>query len=256
MKSKPVLSIIIPIFNESATAFQALERVHRYKNDKFGKEIIIVESNSTDGTKEIVRDFCKKNKIEKVYYQDKPSGKSSAVRLGLEHATGDFILIQDADLEYDVSDYESLVKPLIDGKSDFVLGSRNLGIYGRQKWRVRDFGEGEKLYAEILNIGGVVIHNFFNLLYWIKITDATTMFKVVRKSLIGRLKLTEEYFGLDWELVCKLIRLGYKPYEVPVKFKARGNKHGKKIKIFRDGMNALRIIIKYRFTPLESFVKK
>ena len=256
-EKKPVLSIIIPAYNEKNTVLEILNRIVEIKLPEVDKEIIIVESNSTDGTREAVTEFAAKHREIKLISEDRPRGKSFAVCNGLNFVTGDIIMIQDADSEYDINDYPKVIAPIINRQADFVLGSRYLGVSGRKKWQVRQFGSEEKFYAQILNIGGVVNHLIFNVLYGTKITDPTTMYKVFRKELLDKVEFVErKYFSLDWEIVCKFVRLGAMPLEVPIQFKGRGKKQGKKIRILRDGYHALRVIFKYRFMPLSRILKK
>lgn len=247
MNKKQTLSIIIPIFNEEKTLKKVLDKVYSYKLFNIEKKLIIVESNSKDGSRKIVQEFSKDKKDVLVILESKPQGKGHAVREGLKKATGDIILIQDADLEYEVSDYPRLIKPIIDGKTDFVLGSRHLDHTGKYSWDIRKFKEKRKAF--FMNIAGLSFHTFFNLVYQVNLTDPTTMYKVFRRSCLKKFHLTKNYFDLDWELVAKLIRAGFKPIEIPVQYHPRGFDEGKKVEILRDGPRYLKTIIETRFIP-------
>lgn len=240
-EKKQKLSIIIPIYNEAAYVSQLLDRVLAVQLP-VSKEIIIVESNSTDGTHDIVKKYEKKKNI-KVLYQEKPLGKGNALKLGFQHATGDIILIQDADLEYKPEQYGQLLEPILSGKTSFVLGSRPLAKEG---WGIRKY-PGYFFYARLLNIGGFFYTMLFNLLYFTWLTDPATMFKIFKRECISAMTFKSNYFDLDWELVAKLIRKGYKPIEVPVSYHSRSTAEGKKIRFFRDGFLVFFAILRYRF---------
>lgn len=236
------LSIIIPIYNEALTVAKLLDRVLAVKIPKIDKEIIIIESNSTDGTREIVRKYEKKKEIN-IFYQEKPYGKGNALKLGFQHATGDIILIQDADLEYKPEEYEKLLEPILSGKISFVLGSRPLA---KESWSIRKYA-GYFFYARLLNIGGFLYTMLFNVLYLVWLTDPATMFKVFRKECIQDINWKTNYFDFDWELVAKLIKKGYKPVEVPISYSSRSTQEGKKIRFLRDGFLVFWAIVRFRF---------
>ncbi|GIL18205.1 MAG: glycosyl transferase [Oligoflexia bacterium] len=246
------VSIVIPVFNESKTVEQLLNAVSKQSlPGDLSKELVIVESNSTDGTRQLVQKFVtnfsssEKTSV-KLILQDKPSGKGYAVREGLASITGDIVLIQDGDLEYDVADYPLLIQPILDGHADFVLGSRHLSA---GSWKIRKFNNTTK--ATILNVGGVLFHVFFNITYGVKLTDPTTMYKVFRSECIKGVLFHAKRFDFDFELVAKLIRLGYIPLEVPISYTSRGFEEGKKINILRDPFLWIYSILKYRFTRIE-----
>ncbi len=236
------LSIIIPIYNEAAYVAQLLDRVLAVKIPSVSKEIIIIESNSTDGTRELVKKYEKKKEV-KVFYQEKPFGKGNALKLGFQHATGDIILIQDADLEYKPEEYENLLEPILSGKTSFVLGSRPLA---KESWSIRKYA-GYFFYARLLNLGGFFYTMLFNSLYFVWLTDPATMFKVFKRECISGMIFKSNYFDLDWELVAKLVRKGYKPVEVPVSYISRSVAEGKKIRFLRDGFLVFLAIVRFRF---------
>src|SRR3989338_5125631 len=209
------LFIIIPVYNEVAYVAQLLDRVLAVKLP-LTKEIIIIESNSTDGTRDIIKKYEKKKDV-KVFYQEKPLGKGNALKLGFQHATGDIILIQDADLEYKPEEYEKLLEPILSGQTSFVLGSRPLA---KESWTIRKY-PGYFFYARLLNLGGFFYTMLFNTLYFVWLTDPATMFKVFKKECISGMTFKSNYFDLDWELVSKLVRKGYAPVEVPVSYHSR-----------------------------------
>src|SRR3989344_1018842 len=170
-KSKTILTVVTPVYNEANTVIDLLTQVYNLKSNLFDKEMIVVESKSTDGIRELVQNFVRKHPTVKLILEEKPQGKSSAVRKGIAVATGDIILIQDADLEYDVNDYDKLVKPIIDGKTSFVLGSRHLREDHSFNWQIRKFKGKEVLWAYTMNIGAQLMDKFFNVLYGTHLTD-------------------------------------------------------------------------------------
>jgi len=246
------VSIVIPVYNEEKTVGILLDRVWKAKIPGVKKEIIIVESNSSDKSRGIVKRFVKNKRGVRLILENKPEGKGTAVRRGFKEASGDIILIQDADLEYDVRDYEKLIRPIIEGKTLFVLGSRHLDFNGGNKWKIRNFKGKERLYASFMNWGGILLHTLFNILYGTKLTDPTTMYKVFHKKLLEEVNFVGKYFELDFEIVAKFVRLGYIPLEIPIKYKSRGNSEGKKVKLSRDVLKWLMTIIKFRFIPISA----
>ena len=241
------LSIIIPVFNERNTIAELLGRIDSLRFDGLEKEVVIVEDNSTDGTRDIVRELCKGKRSYKLILNDSPKGKGHAVRMGLRSATGDIFVIQDADLEYDTSDYPKLLKPFISDGAQFVLGSRHLTDDGDTKHMIRKFHGKERLYAYTMNFGGMFLHKFFNILYGTGISDPTTMYKLFTRELYEKVSLTGNYFELDWEIVAKFVRLGYLPVEIPIRYKSRGLKAGKKVRLSRDVPKWLYMIVSCRF---------
>ncbi len=236
------LSVIIPAYNEARYLDEILGRVASAPACGLEKEIIIVESNSTDGTRELVKKYEKKAGY-RVIYEQKPQGKGHAVRNGLRFATGGIILIQDADLEYDPGEYPKLLKPILDGRADFVLGSRHLGS---NSMFIRKF-ERSPVRALYMNLGAKFLDTVFNVLYGAHLTDPQTMYKVFKKECLNGITLRSNYFDLDWEIVGKFVREGHIPLEIPVSYKSRSTGEGKKIRLSRDALKNLSAIIKYRF---------
>lgn len=235
------LSIVLPVFNEARYAAQVIDAVLA-KSLKIDKELIIVESNSTDGTREIVRAYEGRPGV-RVLYEDAPRGKGHAVRTGLAHVTGSIVLIQDADFEYDIDDYDALLEPLLQHKATFVLGSRSLGL---DDWKVRKY-DATPIRGLALNFAQVVFARTYDLLYQQHVTDVNTMFKVFRTECLDGLDLESDGFALDIELACKLARNGNSPMEVPVNYVARGFAEGKKIRFWRDAWPSYAAFFKYRF---------
>ena len=238
------LSVIMPAFNEASTIKSGIEKVLSKKLHEIDIELILVESNSTDGTKEIVN-LYKDHPRVKIVFEQKPSGKGHAVRAGFEVATGDFILIQDADDEYNIEDYDVLLEPLISGREVFVLGAR----HGAGSWKMREFSD-QPMRALLLNLGHWIFATLINILYGVWLKDPFTMYKVFRRDCIKDIAFECNRFDFDHELLIKLIRKGYKPIEIPVYYRSRSFADGKKVRIFVDPWTWLRAIIKYRFVKV------
>ncbi len=239
-------SIVIPIYNEAATAKTLIEKVITAEVLGLEKEIIIVEGASTDGTREIAREFEKTPGV-RVMYEERPSGKGNAVKKGLSAVTGDYILIQDGDLEYDVADYPKLLKPLIENQADVVYGSRVLR--SPQSWQFRRFSGFERFYGFFVNFGGVLFTNLFNFLYGTHLSDVATMFKIFKADDLRRISLKSCGFDYDWEISAKLAKNKSTRFkEIPVFYRARSRAEGKKIRFWRDGLSVFIAILRYRFS--------
>jgi hypothetical protein len=234
------LSIVFPVFNEARYCAQVLDALLA-KQLRIDKELIIVESNSTDGTRDIVKRYEGRPGVT-VIYEDRPQGKGHAVRTGLAAVTGSIVLIQDADFEYDIDDYDALLEPLLQHKAMFVLGSRSLGL---DDWKVRRY-DATPIKGWLLNFAQIVFAKTYNALYQQRITDVNTMFKVFRAECLDGLHLESDGFDLDIELACKLARNGASPMEVPVNYVSRGYDEGKKIG-FADALPSYAAFFKYRF---------
>lgn len=240
LRARKMLSIVMPVYNEAKTFRECFDRVHAKQIPGIDKEIIIVESNSTDGSRELVRQAGTAEGV-RVIYQDRPRGKGNAVRAGLAATEGDVVLIQDADLEYDVEDYDSLVAPILGHRVSFVLGSRHLGT-----WKMREFND-QPVVAALFNFGHVIFRSLFNLLYGQSLKDPFTMYKVFRTDCLHGLKLECNRFDFDFEIAIKLIRKGYTPLEIPVNYHARSLNEGKKVSAARDPWTWLWALVKFRF---------
>jgi len=240
------LSVIIPVYNEKNTIKILLDSVLNVDLSElnFEKEIIIIEGNSTDGTREIIKTY-EQNPNIKIIYEDKPRGKGTAVRQGFKCVTGEIILIQDGDLEYKPAEYLLLIKPFINNNVMVVYGSRHMN--NNKNRQIRDFSD-DRIYAFLLNMGSIIYTALFNILYKTKLTDPATMFKVFRTKLIKDMKFKTSRFDFDIELTAKLIKSGHKIIEVPISYKSRSVKDGKKIKFFRDGFKVFLAIVRFRFS--------
>lgn len=226
------LSIIMPVYNEKATILKIIEKVKKAKTLDFTKEIIVVDDFSKDGTREILKKI--KDKRLKLIYHEKNKGKGSAIRTGLRQATGDIILIQDADLEYDPNDYEKLLKPIVENKTKVVYGSRFEVIR-------KNLSKMYKLHY----IGNLFLTFLTNILYGVKITDMETCYKVFRKEVLNGINLKATRFDFEPEITAKLLKKGYKIHEVPINFYGRKFDEGKKI-TWVDGIKAVYYLVKYR----------
>ncbi|MBV8925125.1 MAG: glycosyltransferase [Bradyrhizobium sp.] len=242
-RQESVVSIIVPVFNEQATVRQLLDSLLTKPLANARMEVIIVESNSTDGSRQIVNSYAHRDGV-KIILQPNPRGKGCAVREGLAAATGDIILIQDADLEYDLDDYEGLLQPLMAWQSIFVLGSRH-----QSGWKMRKFTDAP-LMAAVLNMGHQFFRTLMNVSLRAQMTDPFTMFKVFRRDALFGIDLKSNRFDLDIELVMKLVRKGYLPLEIPVNYASRSFAEGKKVSFMRDGMTWIGTIIRYRLDAI------
>lgn len=239
-----VLSIIVPVYNEAATTREALDAILAKEITGWRLDIIIVESNSTDGTRDIVLSYREHPRVTLIL-EEQPRGKGHAVRAGLTRAGGDVILIQDADLEYDLNDYDVLLAPIAAGRQEFVLGSR----HGEGGWAIRKFSD-QPLQAFVLNLAhwGFTLMINFSLGIWLR--DPFTMYKVFRRTCLAELTFECNRFDFDWELLIKLIRKGHRPIEIPISYRSRSFKDGKKISMLRDPITWVWALAKFRFQRL------
>ena len=223
------ISVIIPCFNEENTIKKIVEKVK--ENSNFSLEIIIIDDYSSDKTREIIENDLK-TKVDLIILNDQNYGKGFSVRKGIDAATGDIILIQDADLEYNPSDYGKLLKPIMDDVADVVYGSR---FVGSEEKRVLYFWHmvGNKFLTLLSNM-------FTNL----NLTDMEVCYKVFRSSVIKDIKLEENRFGFEPEITAKVAKKSLRVYEVGISYYGRKYIDGKKI-TWRDGFSAIRCIIKY-----------
>ena len=229
------ISIIIPLYNEKGTIEELLKRINKVKLEK---EVIIVDDYSTDGSREWLKNLKAKN-TKKVFH-DKNYGKGMAIRSGIKEVTGDIIIIQDADLEYDPNDYYELIKPIQEGKAEVVYGSRILGNLIKNMKSKHSQAYYEYYY------GGRILTLLANLLYNAKITDEPTCYKVFKTYVLKNINLKCTKFEFCPEVTAKVKKKGYKIFEVPIAYYPRSIKEGKKIK-FKDGFEAVWTLIKYRF---------
>jgi SAM-dependent methyltransferase len=239
------LSVIVPVFNEAQTVRAVLDALLRKRLADVDIDLIIVESNSTDGSRDAVLEYQGAPRVT-IVLEERPRGKGHAVRAGLARATGDYILIQDADLEYDFEDYDALIEPLVAGRQAFVLGSR----HGGSTLKMRQFAD-QRLAGFALNIGHWFFTLLVNVLFGVRLKDPFTMFKVFRRDCLFGLEFTCNRFDFDYELLIKLVRKGYRPIEIPVNYRSRSFKAGKKVSVFHDPMTWLVVLARLRLTKLD-----
>jgi len=223
------LSVIIPTFNEQNTITRIISRVKKLKLKKISKEIIVVDDGSTDGSVNKIKQL----KNIKTVFQPVNQGKGAAIRAGLKKATGDYILIQDADLEYDPQDIPSLLEPVLTGKAEIVYGSRFLGPHKNM------------LFWHLM--GNKFLSLLTNILYNTTLSDMEVGYKLIPAELIKSLNLQQNRFGFEPEVTCKLLKQGHRIFEVPVSYAGREFHEGKKI-TWKDGLKAFFILFKYRFS--------
>ena len=222
----PVLTVVVPVFNEAATVREILRRV---RASPVSKEIVVVDDGSTDGTREILA--AEGGSDLRVILHERNRGKGAALRTGFEAARGDVVLVQDADLEYDPAEYPVLLAPILDGRADAVFGSRFLS------------GAHRVLYYKH-RLGNALLTVLSNLATNLNLTDMETCYKAVRRETLQKVVLAEDRFGFEPEITAKLARAGARIYEVPISYSGRTYEEGKKIG-WKDGLRALWCIWKY-----------
>jgi glycosyltransferase involved in cell wall biosynthesis len=223
------LSVIIPVYNEKRTIHQLIDSVVAVDIEK---EIILIDDGSSDGTREILQQL--KLDQAKTVFHERNRGKGAAIRSGLPHVTGDIVIIQDGDLEYDPQDYHKLIQPILDGKAEVVYGTRFATPL-------------QSVHCCQTFLMGIKFLNLLTyLLYGAKITDEATCYKVFKADIIKNIELKCEKFEFCPEITAKVCKRGHKIYEVPISYMGRGFEEGKKIN-WRDGVQAIYTLIKYRF---------
>jgi len=221
------LSIVMPVYNETATIQELINRV---LDTPFDKELIIIDDMSTDGTRKILRQMS--HEQVRIFYHDKNYGKGAALQTGFRHASGDIILIQDADLEYDPREYAKLLAPIFDNKADVVYGSRFQG------------GEAHRVLFFWHAVGNRFLTLLSNMFTNLNLSDMETGYKVFKKDVLKKITIQEKRFGFEPEITAKIARLGCRVYEVGISYSGRTYEEGKKIN-WKDGVSAIRCIVKY-----------
>ena len=234
------LSIIIPVFNEEKTVPELLKRVERLKIDGVDKEVIVVDDGSSDRSVANIKNQISNIKNIKLIIHKSNMGKGAAVRTGIENATGDYIIIQDADLEYDPIQIKELVKPILEKKAEVV--------YGTRLRRFPNFKKDERRPLFLLHyLGNRFLSLLTSILYGQWITDMETCYKLFPREALKNIKLNSKRFDFEPEITAKLLKKGYKILEVPITTKPRGYGEGKKLRTFKDGSIALWTLLKNRF---------
>jgi glycosyltransferase involved in cell wall biosynthesis len=235
----PTLSVVIPVYNEEGTIEAVIRRVEGSLPD-VAKEIVVSNDGSTDGTGEILRKAEAAGRI-RLHDAVQNRGKGAAIRAGLELARGTVIVIQDADLEMDPADYPLMLRPILAGDAGVVYGSRFLA---RPPWRG----------PFLSGLANRVITATANLLYGSQLTDVETCYKMFRRDLLSRVRLTSDRFDFEPEVSGKLLRAGIDILEVPISYAPRTHAEGKKVR-WRDGVDALAVLVRCRFMPLAGILR-
>lgn len=231
-KAEMVVSVLIPVYNEEDTVAEIIERV---RAAPYKMEIICVDDCSTDGTRDILARLRDEGKIQQAIFQPRNRGKGAAVRTAIAASHGDVVIVQDADLEYDPSDWPALFEPLVQGRADAVFGSRFLGGTHRVLYYWHSVGNG-------------VLTTLSNMFSNLNLTDMECCYKAVRGDLARSLPLKSERFGFEPEITARLSRANARIFEVPVSYSGRTYLEGKKI-TWRDGVAALIHIMRYNLLP-------
>lgn len=226
------LSIVIPVYNEATTILEILKLVSSIEVG-LDKELVLVDDCSTDGTRDVLRKVATDHPDWRVLFHDVNRGKGAALRTGFAAATGDFVLIQDADLEYDPREYPLLLRPLLENRADVVFGSRFLG------------GGPHRVCFFWHALGNKFLTTFSNMTTNLNLTDMEVCYKVFRREILQKISLKEDRFGFEVEITAKVARAKCRIYEVPISYYGRSYEEGKKI-TWKDGFQALWCIIKYR----------
>jgi len=226
------LSIVIPCYNESKTIREIVKKVIEADIAPLEKEIIVVDDGSDNGTRDILRKDIEPI-VDKVIYNQKNMGKGASLREGFKASTGDLVIVQDADLEYDPDDYHILLKPILEGKADVVFGSRFMG------------GEPHRVHLFWHYLGNRLLTTLSNMFTNLNLTDMETCYKLFKRDILMSIDLTENRFGFEPEITAKVARIkGVRIYEVGISYYGRGYEEGKKIN-WKDGFRAIYVILKY-----------
>ena len=221
------LSVVIPVYNERGTIREILECVRAVDIDK---EIILVDDGSTDGTREILKGLS--DNATKVVLHERNMGKGAALRTGFRNVSGDIVIIQDADLEYDPSQYPKLIRPILDGKADVVYGSRFVT------------GDCRRVIYFWHSVGNKFLTLLSNVFTNLNLTDMESCYKVFRREVLEKITIEENRFGFEPEITAKIAKMNVRIYEMGISYSGRSYKEGKKIG-WKDGLSAIRCILKY-----------
>jgi glycosyltransferase involved in cell wall biosynthesis len=224
------LSIVMPCYNEIKTIDTIVQKVLNAPLD-MERELLIIDDGSLDGTRDYLTSLNGHPDI-KVILHEKNQGKGAALRTGFEHATGDVIIIQDADLEYDPNEYSKLLQPILDGKADVVYGSRFIG------------SESHRVLYYWHSLGNRFLTTLSNMFTNLNLTDMEVCYKAFKRSILDKITLNEDRFGFEPEFTAKIARQGFSVYEVGISYAGRTYEEGKKIN-WRDGVRAIYVILKY-----------
>jgi len=228
------LSVIVPIYNEHETLAEIVRRIRDVDLSalRLTTEIVLVDDGSTDGTRELLPGLAELPGV-RVFLLPRNRGKGAAVRTGIENATGDFLLVQDADLEYDPRDYPTLLRPILEGRSSVVYGSRFLGEHkAMYYWH---------------QVGNKLLTMLANILYNTTLTDMETCYKLCTRDVAHSFTLKQRRWGFDPEMTAKILKRGHRIYEVPIAYNGREFDEGKKIN-WRDAFVVITSLVRYRFT--------
>ncbi len=226
----PCLSVVVPAYNEAGSIVSIVERVLA---EKVVQEVILIDDASTDGTWENLQQFASNPRVQ-LFRHQRNKGKGAALRTGFQHAKAEYVIVQDADLEYDPQEYETVLGPAVAGVADVVFGSR---FNGAGAHRVLYFWH---------SLGNKLLTTISNMATNLNITDMETCYKLFRREVLQRIEIEEDRFGFEPEITAKVSKLNVRIYEVPISYYGRTYAEGKKIG-WRDGLSALRCIIKYNF---------
>lgn len=227
------LSVVIPVYNEKSTLRKLVDKVKSVQMENVEIEIVLVDDCSVDGTRDIIKSDIE-SIVDKVIFHEFNQGKGAALRTGFQHCTGDMVIVQDADLEYDPNEYPKMLAPLLDGRADVVYGSR---FKGEGAHRVLYFWH---------YIGNVMLTFISNMFTNLNLSDMETCYKAFRAEVIKNIRIEQNRFGFEPEVTAKIARMGCRVYEVGISYSGRTYEEGKKIGL-KDAFTALWCIIKYRF---------
>jgi glycosyltransferase involved in cell wall biosynthesis len=227
------LSVVIPVYNEKTTVSDIIDKV-RHTEVGVDKEIILVDDCSSDGTAEVLAEVCRDQPDLVLFSHEVNQGKGAALRSGFKAATGDIVVVQDADLEYDPVDFRQMLGPILDGHADVVYGSRFLG------------GGPHRVVFYWHYLGNRFLTTLSNMMTDLNLTDMEVCYKMFRKEVLEKIEIRENRFGFEPEITAKVAKGQWRIYEVPIAYYGRGYAEGKKI-TWKDGVRALWCIMKYRF---------